>query len=695
MAKKKNNTPLKVKAPVQSRKSVLPVFLIIALAILFIYFAISVSHIQDDTFITLRYVKNILAGSGPVFNAGERVEGYTSFLWTAILTICGLCKLDIADTSQYLSTAFGVVSIVFLYLLSKQIYTLLDNDSDRQVFPAWSRIVFTILPAALLTATSAFYYWSVSGMETSLFVCCVIASVYFYLTSKYNKNNAAWLSVSLVCACLTRPEGYLIAGILLANAIVRQYWNNDSNNTAAAGRKLFSVKGNINLIVFIVPVVAHEIFRLVYYGNIFPNTFYAKAGFSTESLTQGFSYAWLFCKDYLLYGVVFVVPLSCLFFERTKKTALLLYSIIIPYSAYVIIIGGDVLALERFWLPVLPFIYILLTMTIYSIIPALREKKSRMPSAIAAVLMLMLPALAVYNYFTNAPIAAAKAEKEKGLIEQFIEKAVIFNTISTEEHRQITVAATTIGALSYYSDAAVIDMLGLTDATIAHHPKFVREISNDTEVSWKEKKYNAEYIISRKPDYIVFSTGIRPSAYAEHALFVEKGFYTDYHLQLIPFGYGKYFYVYAKKTIKQLAAHGSTDLQPAINPAFEKNYVHIVKEFDLLRNERTGSFEAIQTEFAEGQSLYPPYFSDSYRILGDAAFLAGTYDKSEEYYNQALSIDSTNILTYIGMGYLYKKLGKNQELVNLLQKVEELSLIDFSVYPQFNLYGEFGLKRIN
>ena len=37
--------------------------------------------ISDDGLIVLRTVRNLLAGNGPVFNAGERVEANTSTLW--------------------------------------------------------------------------------------------------------------------------------------------------------------------------------------------------------------------------------------------------------------------------------------------------------------------------------------------------------------------------------------------------------------------------------------------------------------------------------------------------------------------------------------------------------------------------------------------------------------------------------------
>ena len=38
--------------------------------------------IADDGLIVLRTVRNLMAGNGPVFNAGERVEANTSTVWT-------------------------------------------------------------------------------------------------------------------------------------------------------------------------------------------------------------------------------------------------------------------------------------------------------------------------------------------------------------------------------------------------------------------------------------------------------------------------------------------------------------------------------------------------------------------------------------------------------------------------------------
>ncbi|HEX4934306.1 MAG TPA: hypothetical protein VFV33_14045, partial [Gemmatimonadaceae bacterium] len=38
--------------------------------------------VSDDAYITFRYADHLARGLGLVFNVGERVEGYSNFLWT-------------------------------------------------------------------------------------------------------------------------------------------------------------------------------------------------------------------------------------------------------------------------------------------------------------------------------------------------------------------------------------------------------------------------------------------------------------------------------------------------------------------------------------------------------------------------------------------------------------------------------------
>ena len=44
--------------------------------------AARLSWTSDDAYISFRYAANLNHGLGLVYNAGERVEGYSNFLWT-------------------------------------------------------------------------------------------------------------------------------------------------------------------------------------------------------------------------------------------------------------------------------------------------------------------------------------------------------------------------------------------------------------------------------------------------------------------------------------------------------------------------------------------------------------------------------------------------------------------------------------
>src|SRR5512145_2670860 len=48
---------------------------------------LAISFTNDDAFISFRYARSWAEGNGLVFNVGERVEGYTNFLWRLLIGI--------------------------------------------------------------------------------------------------------------------------------------------------------------------------------------------------------------------------------------------------------------------------------------------------------------------------------------------------------------------------------------------------------------------------------------------------------------------------------------------------------------------------------------------------------------------------------------------------------------------------------
>lgn len=65
-------------------------FVLASLAAAAVLFAVQVSQfffLSDDSYITFRYVRHVAQGFGPVWNPGERVEGYSSPLWLVLTAL--------------------------------------------------------------------------------------------------------------------------------------------------------------------------------------------------------------------------------------------------------------------------------------------------------------------------------------------------------------------------------------------------------------------------------------------------------------------------------------------------------------------------------------------------------------------------------------------------------------------------------
>ena len=76
---------------------------------------------HDDAFISYRYALNWAEGHGPVFNVGERVEGYTNFLLVAFLALCSRLGGDVVFISRLTGTlaCWGVIGLVYGTLKSR------------------------------------------------------------------------------------------------------------------------------------------------------------------------------------------------------------------------------------------------------------------------------------------------------------------------------------------------------------------------------------------------------------------------------------------------------------------------------------------------------------------------------------------------------------------------------------------------
>ena len=127
--------------------------------------AIQNAWLCDDAFISFRYAQNLTRGLGLVYNAEEKVEGYTNFLWTLILA--GGMQLKLYP--ELLSQTLGVLSygciLWLLFLFEKRI------ASDKNFIPI-GLFGYALFHHGHIFATS--------GLETALYTCLAISSFYFF-----------------------------------------------------------------------------------------------------------------------------------------------------------------------------------------------------------------------------------------------------------------------------------------------------------------------------------------------------------------------------------------------------------------------------------------------------------------------------------------------------------------------------------
>jgi len=489
-------------------KKILAVLLVVL--VLFLAHAVSLNFIQDDAFISYRYVKNFLAGRGLVFNAGERVEGYTNFLWIILLALFTALGVNTILASKILGLAGGCLSLVLLYRIGRIL--LGEEGADRTSPAGW----IALAPPLLMAVNGAFAYWCISGLESGLFVPLILAAVYFSLTRE------RLMVLCAAMATLVRPEGALVFAILIFHTLLFR--------KAGLKKILLSVTAYAALLL------PYLIFKAAYYGDLLPNPFYAKTGFSWEYIRSGLDYFWRFLKHYGLWGGLYLLTLigwgrqaasgSGSATERniparSRRLALLM---IWFYSLAVILIGGDVLLGHRFFLPVLPFLYLLIGWGLFRLSGLFPPGPLRrgLPAAVLAALLAM-------TFFLPRSWLLTVRQAEFGLGRKM---AITAAELDRLYDGPFSVAASTIGALSYYSRAAVIDMLGLTDPVIARNPEQIPGIVS----SWREKKYNGRYVLSRDPELIIFSTGMKPSAPAERALLLYSEFRDHYYPYYLPRG---------------------------------------------------------------------------------------------------------------------------------------------------------------
>ena len=435
--------------------------------------------VSDDAYISFRYAEHLATGRGLEWNPGYRVEGYTNFLWVVLIAVLRVFGAETPDGARALAWLAGGSTVILIVLLARR---------EQKVRPSWTLLALAPIPLAL---TFPYQYWTSLRLETPLFAMLMLLATYLFVREEENHEGWQWPSAAAYLAlALTRPEGaafIAVPGIYLLTRV----------------RPLTILSGVVRrrrawLSVYFGGLLGYHLWRVLYFGDIFPNTYYAKVS-GVGLATRGSEYVLRFITERPFQLVLAIGVL--LLAGAASRIGLLLLGKVAVLVAVVIFEGGDWMREWRLLMPVTPLLVAGLGAAAQRFV-ADRPLPVRL-STMAGVLVLCI---GIQN-------SMGTPRKEWPKILQGERRGVLINlegeltTVSKEvgiwlrnqPPRGALIAVNHAGAVPFFSDLPAIDMAGLNDTHIARVPGL------------RHSKWDPDYVLKRKPVFIVLNTRVEPS----------------------------------------------------------------------------------------------------------------------------------------------------------------------------------------
>jgi hypothetical protein len=406
----------------------------------------------DDEFILYRYADNLIGGHGLVYQAGERVEGFTPPLW--LLVLSGTRALSIAPV-----------------LATRVLGTLCAAGAVYAIAEAWrARFPGSRVPAPALccAALPAFAFHAVAGLGTSLLALCFAAWLCAYVRDEERGRATWWPALWLGLAGLTRPEAAVFLLPYLAVEAQRR----------RLGRAWPAV----------VPLAGWTLFRLAYYGRFLPVTYHVKKLPLAQDLAFGAEYLgratletgalvalalallWAWRRPFALGRAVWVATAGCAL-----------------HALYVLGVGGDYMMFARFEVPVLALLF-------FGACAAVRGMLFARPRAQAVALA---AALLAVQWTQGGPRREA-FELHAANEERWI---AIGRALAASTAPETSIATSAVGALGYHSRARIVDTLGMTNDVVW------KAVPNTAVALKGHQRTDPDWVFAQHPDLVLINGG--------------------------------------------------------------------------------------------------------------------------------------------------------------------------------------------
>ena len=442
-----------------------------AFAVLCVHFWVGAeltSALTDDAFISYRYAENLVEGRGLVFNEGERVEGYTDFLWVVILAAGHAAGFALTEFSRGVSVLCAAGLVLAMAGFSRRYFR-------DEPFPAVS-----YLAPALLAVSPMFVRHVGIGLEAVFFALLLFLALSLRLTRERDGGSLVPVGVLFGLAQLTRPDAVVwlaaLGAVDVAYAVA----------AGRAGRAARLARIARYGAVFAAIVAVHLLWRFGYYGEWVPNTYHMRSignwAWGAKSILRFFVYST---------GFLAVAALLSPAVLRARW-AVTFVAVGAVYVVFVIRNGG---AGGRYAVPLAPLVFVLVQELVRRALVASAAAGARPAwrgrTALIALLLLVASLVGAARYEWHV------AKRNLWFSEVANRNAEKFGRcLRAATAPGDWIASATAGALPYYSRRPVIDMLGLNDRHIARYG----QLNPDSLPGHQHA--DSEYVLGRRPRVI-------------------------------------------------------------------------------------------------------------------------------------------------------------------------------------------------
>jgi hypothetical protein len=469
------------------------------------YSSLYFRNVVDDAATSLQYAKNFALGRGLVFNPGERVEGYTNFLWVVVEALLYL-------VSRVTGGSFVTLVIHTNILIAGAVVAVAGAIVRRLTGNALLPLILTL---GLCVLDNSFTCWAAFALENHLLALAFLGAIWFATVP--HPRRFLYVGLCLAAAHMTRPDAGLFAAVLLGNELIEAAcvaFGRRRDRPAAFGIAREAVlAGAAWLGVFGV----YFAWRYSYYGYPFPNTYYLKLGGAIDAWARGAEYVHSFFAERAYLPLAALLALLGMR-DRTLR-GIFLYLLL--HTTYVAYVGGDFFSGHRFFVAQWPLFAIACGAGVFRLLqlaelPRIEAALGRVGLSaefLAGGLAFVVLATLVVTWTRGREFGplALEIRPWRENLRKNKELALWFKANTPPD---ASIATCLIGHTGLFSERRIIDLCGVIDPVIAH--KQVGNFGHGK--AGHEKQATLEYLLGLRPTYII--DGYVPGDYWNRGYFL-------------------------------------------------------------------------------------------------------------------------------------------------------------------------------